>query len=150
MELISEFYSEMRSLSKEGITITSRQLESISRIAEAIAKAKLKDVVEKEDAKEAIDLITYCLKQTAQDPECGALDVDRIYGIPASKRGKTRQILDIIESESKNNEMVKEDIIIETAKEKYNILEEEVERILELLKIRGDIYSPRFGYWKLL
>jgi replicative DNA helicase Mcm len=150
MELISEFYSEMRSLSKEGITITSRQLESISRIAEAIAKAKLKDVVEKEDAKEAIDLITYCLKQTAQDPECGALDVDRIYGIPASKRGKTRQILDIIESESKNNELVKEDIIIETAKEKYNIPEEEVERILELLKIRGDIYSPRFGYWKLL
>ena len=150
MELISEFYSEMRSLSKEGITITSRQLESISRIAGTIAKAKLKDIVGKEDAKEAIDLITYCLKQTAQDPECGALDVDRIYGIPASKRGKTKQILDIIESESKNNELVKEDIIIETTKEKYNIPEEEVERILELLKIRGDIYSPRFGYWKLL
>ena len=148
MELICEFYSNMRSLSKEGITITYRQLESISRIAEAIAKAKLKEVVEEEDAREAIELITYCLKQTAQDPEEGTLDVDRIYGIPASKRGKTKQILEIIENESKNN-VVKEETIVEIAKNKYNIDEDEVERILELLKIRGDIYSPRFGYWRI-
>jgi len=148
-EVIINYYLKMRELSKDGvITITIRQAESLIRLSEAIAKAKLKNEVDAEDAKEAIELMHYCLEQISYDPENG-FDIDKIYGIPKTKREKTEVVLKIIEEECKDKEMVSEDVIYERAKEK-GISEEEVERILEILSIRGDIFSPRFRYWRIL
>ena len=49
----------MRSLgnSRKTITATPRQLESMIRIAEAIAKMRLSDTVEKRDVDESVRLI---------------------------------------------------------------------------------------------
>jgi len=49
----------MRSLgnSKKTITATPRQLESMIRIAEAIAKMRLSETIEKRDVEEAVRLI---------------------------------------------------------------------------------------------
>jgi DNA replication licensing factor MCM4 len=49
----------MRSLgnNKKTITATPRQLESMIRIAEAIAKMRLSETVEKRDVEEAVRLI---------------------------------------------------------------------------------------------
>jgi DNA replication licensing factor MCM4 len=49
----------MRSLgnSKKTITATPRQLESMIRIAEALAKMRLSDTVDKQDVEEAVRLI---------------------------------------------------------------------------------------------
>ena len=58
--------------------------------------------------------------------------------------------MNIIEELSKNTELIKEETIFEMAKEKYNMDEEEVKKILEFLKRRGEIYSPRFGYYQLI
>ena len=147
--LIIDYYLKMRELSKNGaITITTRQAESLIRIAEAVAKAKLKDEVEADDAREAIELMQFCLEQISYDPESGKIDIDKMYGIPQSKREKSEQILKIIEDESKHKDLVSEEVIFERAEE-YKIPVEEVERILEVLSIRGEIYSPRFGYWRI-
>ncbi len=153
-DLIVKYYIKMRELSKESgtIPITTRQAESLIRLAEAIAKTKLKNEVEEEDAKEAIELMNFCLKQISYDPEAGTIDIDRLYSIPKTKKEKTQEILNIIEEECKQNEneMVKEDIIIERASKEYGLSEEEVERILGILTVRGEIYSPRFGYYRII
>jgi len=146
-EIIIDFYLKMRKLSKNGaITITTRQAESLIRLSEAHAKARLKNEVDADDAREAIELMQFCLNHVSYDPEFG-IDIDKVYGIPKSKREKSEQILKIIEDElHKSKDMVSEEIIFERAEMPV----EDVERILELLSIRGDIYSPRFGYWRII
>jgi DNA replication licensing factor MCM4 len=57
-DLVQE-YTKMRSLgnSKKTITATPRQLESMIRISEAVAKMRLSQTVEKRDVEEAVRLI---------------------------------------------------------------------------------------------
>jgi DNA replicative helicase MCM subunit Mcm2 (Cdc46/Mcm family) len=62
------FYVDMRSASVEegeaaAINITVRQLEALVRIAEARAKAHLREEVSLEDAEAAIDLMPEALNR---------------------------------------------------------------------------------------
>jgi DNA replication licensing factor MCM4 len=72
MDLVQE-YVKMRSLGNNSKTITAtpRQLESMIRIAEALAKMRLSDIVEKRDVDEAVRLIKHALQQAATDPNTG-------------------------------------------------------------------------------
>jgi DNA replication licensing factor MCM4 len=76
-DLIAE-YVNMRSLgnSRKTITATPRQLESMIRIAEAIAKMRLSNEVEKVDLDEAIRLIKQAMQQSATDPSTGQINMD--------------------------------------------------------------------------
>lgn len=68
----------MRSLgnSKKTITATPRQLESMIRIAESLAKMRLSEVVEKRDVDDAVKLIKDALQQSATDPTTGEINMD--------------------------------------------------------------------------
>jgi len=72
MDLVQE-YVHMRSLGNNSKTITAtpRQLESMIRIAEALAKMRLSPIVEKRDVDEAVRLIKHALQQAATDPNTG-------------------------------------------------------------------------------
>lgn len=76
-DLVQE-YVNMRSLgnSRKTITATPRQLESMIRIAEAIAKMRLSQEVEKQDLDEAIRLIKQAMQQSATDPNTGQINMD--------------------------------------------------------------------------
>jgi DNA replication licensing factor MCM4 len=76
-DLVQE-YVNMRSLgnSRKTITATPRQLESMIRIAEAIAKMRLSHEVEKVDLDEAIRLIKQAMQQSATDPNTGQINMD--------------------------------------------------------------------------
>ncbi|XRP97794.1 AAA family ATPase (plasmid) [Methanocaldococcus sp. 16A] len=150
IELISNYYEEMRNNSNT-ISITARQLEALLRLSEAIAKAKLKDIVDEEDAKEAIDLVDYCLKEIAYDPETGNIDIDKIAGTPKSRRDKMDAVLNIIReiAELRNDGLAPEEEIYEKAKS-IGLSEKDVENALEYLKKAGDIYSPKSGYWGIM
>jgi DNA replicative helicase MCM subunit Mcm2 (Cdc46/Mcm family) len=60
----------MRSLgnSKKTITATPRQLESMIRIAESLAKMRLSEVVEKQDVDEAVRLIKHAFATICNRP----------------------------------------------------------------------------------
>jgi DNA replication licensing factor MCM4 len=79
MDLVQE-YVKMRSLgnSKKTITATPRQLESLIRIAESLAKMRLSEWVEKKDLDEAVRLIKQALQQSATDPTTGEINMDII------------------------------------------------------------------------
>lgn len=93
-DLIQE-YTKMRSLgnSKKTITATPRQLESMIRLAEAVAKMRLSETIEKKDIDEAVRLIKVAMQQSATDPSTGEIDMNIINtGVSTSSTEKVKEI----------------------------------------------------------
>ncbi|GBF35840.1 AAA family ATPase [Methanofervidicoccus abyssi] len=152
-KIIKDFYVNMRRLGEgdNPIPVTARQLEAIIRISEMHAKARLSKKVEEGDAKVAIEIIEECLNQVAYDPETGKYDIGKIMGqLPKSKYDKMDKILEIIKELSalSNDGLASEDDIIERASE-FGISKKEAEDLLDKLKRNAEIYSPRFGYYRI-
>ena len=60
------------------ISATPRQLESLVRTSEALAKMRFSSVVTREDAKEALRLLKVATQAAATDPRTGRIDMDMI------------------------------------------------------------------------
>lgn len=98
-ELISA-YTSMRQLgnSRNTITATPRQLESMIRLSEALAKMELNETVEKRHIEEAHRLINVALRQSATNPITGEIDMDLITtGVSTTTKEKVREIVDLID-----------------------------------------------------
>ncbi|CAO2814977.1 unnamed protein product [Amaranthus hypochondriacus] len=99
-EELTRGYVEMRKRgnfpgsSKKVITATPRQLESLIRLSEALARMRFSEWVEKHDVSEAIRLLEVALQQSATDHSTGTIDMDLITtGISASERLRREQVL---------------------------------------------------------
>eukprot|EP00828_Plagiopyla_frontata_P045514 TRINITY_DN7809_c0_g1_i2.p2 TRINITY_DN7809_c0_g1~~TRINITY_DN7809_c0_g1_i2.p2 ORF type:complete len:308 (+),score=40.68 TRINITY_DN7809_c0_g1_i2:763-1686(+) len=92
-----EGYTGMRRLgmTRHTISATPRQLESLIRIAEALAKMRLSQEVTAQDVEEAIRLMQVATQQAVTDPVTGQIDIDMITtGITAVARQKAQQIVE--------------------------------------------------------
>ncbi|KAI9673927.1 MAG: hypothetical protein M1817_002133 [Caeruleum heppii] len=92
-------YVEMRKLGEDvraaerRITATTRQLESMIRLAEAHAKMRLSDTVTAGDVSEAVRLIKSALKQAATDARTGLIDMGLLTeGTSASERRRKQDL----------------------------------------------------------
>ncbi|MCC7553617.1 MAG: minichromosome maintenance protein MCM [Methanobacteriaceae archaeon] len=151
--ILKEFYVSTRNSSPEEdspVPITARQLEAIIRLAEASAKLKLKDFVEKEDAERAVRLQLACLKEVGIDPETGEIDIDKVEGrTPKSDRDKLQRVIDEIEELSEEYAgQAPINVLTSNMMDKYDVSEEKVEAIIKNLKNKGVIYEPTNGYLK--
>ncbi len=149
---LQQYFLKLRSQSggdkaPRTIPISARQLEALVRLTEASARLRLSQKATQEDAKSAVDLLDYCLKQVAFDEETGTLDIDRITStISASQRNKISIIKEIVNDlESKVGRTIPLEDLIAAAKEK-NVSEEDVEDTLQKLKRSGDLFEPRRGF----
>ena len=84
------------------ITATTRQLESMIRLAEAHAKMRLSEQVTANDVSEAVRLIKSALKQAATDSRTGLIDMSLLTeGTSASERRRKgdlkRAVLDLLD-----------------------------------------------------
>ncbi len=152
IEEIKTYYVDMRNSNAEdgpirSVTISARQLEALVRLSEASAKIRLSDTVLKTDARRAIDILDFCLRQIGIDPETGKIDIDVIAtGIPASQRGKIATIKEIInELETKVGKVIPYDDILALAQEK-EMREPDVEEIIDKLKRNGEVFEPKRGF----
>jgi DNA replication licensing factor MCM4 len=99
MEDLCNLYLEMRKQgnTKNTISATPRQLESLIRLSEARARLRFSPTVDKEDIDEAIRLIKVATQQAATDPTTGVIDMDLIAtGMTTSSRQKLTQLSDTI------------------------------------------------------
>jgi DNA replication licensing factor MCM4 len=79
--------------SEKRITATTRQLESMIRLAEAHAKMRLSESVEDSDVIEAVRLIKSALKQAATDQRTGLIDMGLLTeGVSASERRRKEDL----------------------------------------------------------
>lgn len=131
----------------KSVPISARQLEALVRLSEASARMRLSTEATRDDAVKAIELLKYCLTEVGVDPETGVFDINRLEGVmPASQRGKVVIILELLrEMEEKLNGPVPKFDLIEKAKEK-GVPPEKVERLIDEMKMKGDIFEPRTGY----
>jgi replicative DNA helicase Mcm len=150
IEELRDYYLKMRSSAGQdakSVPISARQLEGLVRLSEACARLRLSDKVTKKDAKKAVELMDFCLRQVAFDEKTGTFDVDRISSeISASIRNKLITMKELIqELEMKTGKVIPVEDILKAAAEK-EITEAEAEEILQKLKRGGDIFEPRRGF----
>lgn len=151
IEELQEYYMKMRasagSAGVKSVPISARQLEGLVRLAEASARLRLSDKVLKRDAKKAVELLDYCMRQIAFDEKSGTFDIDRIAtDMPASTRNKLITMKEIIQAlEAQVGKTIPVDDVIKAAADK-DITEGEAEEILQKLKRAGDIFEPRKGF----
>lgn len=91
-------YMAMRQLGQMGqtkvVTATPRQLESMIRLAEALARMRFSDLVELEDVEEADRLMQVATQKAATDPKTGKIDMDSINtGVSTADRQKKEQLV---------------------------------------------------------
>ncbi|KAI9891897.1 MAG: hypothetical protein M1814_002282 [Vezdaea aestivalis] len=96
-------YVEMRKLGEDvraaerRITATTRQLESMIRLAEAHAKMRLSPTVTAADVREAVRLIKSAIKQAATDARTGLIDMSLLTeGTSASQRRLKQDLMSFI------------------------------------------------------
>ena len=81
-EELVDGYVKMRQLGSAGgrkvVTATPRQLESLVRISEALARIRLSKTVDKQDSTEALRLMRVAMQSAAIDPRTGLIDMDKI------------------------------------------------------------------------
>lgn len=80
VEALVRGYVDMRRRgeSSKTITATTRQLESLIRLSEALAKMRLSPTVLPEDVEEAIRLMKIATHRAATDPRTGLIDMDML------------------------------------------------------------------------
>lgn len=150
---IEEYYISLRSKAKENspVPITARQLESIVRLAEASARVRLSEIVTAEDVDRVTRIMERSLTQIAVDPETGELDIDFAFS-GTSKRQRDRiwtmkKIIEELEDLSENG--APEEEILRRA-ESEGIDEAKAKEILSKLKINGEIFSPKYGFYRVV
>ncbi|OLY84373.1 DNA replication licensing factor mcm4 [Smittium mucronatum] len=83
----SSYSNGYGSSSNKRVTATTRQLESMIRMSEALAKMRLSNVVEENDVTTAFNLMREALRESATDPRTGLIDLDLLNtGFAASDR----------------------------------------------------------------
>ncbi|THG01993.1 hypothetical protein TEA_002559 [Camellia sinensis var. sinensis] len=99
-EQLTRGYVEMRrrgnfpGSSKKVITATPRQIESLIRLSEALARIRFSELVEKKDVMEAFRLLEVALQQSATDHSTGTIGMDLITtGVSASERMRRENLL---------------------------------------------------------
>jgi replicative DNA helicase Mcm len=152
VEELKRFYIELRNkpVTSESamrpIPISARQLQALIRMSEASAKMRLSEEVSKEDAKKAIELMTYYLTQVGYDYESKTFDIDKISGkFSSSQRNKIFMVKEVITAlESKMGKMIPYEEIEKELEEK--ISKDELEEAINRLIKDNEIYRPKKGY----
>jgi len=149
IERLQKFYLELRKKSiNSSLAIGPRQLEALTRITEARARAALRQQATAEDAEAAIRIMTQSLQQVGVDIT-GKPDIDIIMtGKPKSLRDKSAVIIKLIVEAEKETGLVDEAWLVKELKDTYGISESDTQKILNQLLREGVIYHPRDGFIK--
>jgi replicative DNA helicase Mcm len=144
---IQDFYVNLRSQGAGDdapVPVTARKLEALVRLAEASARVRLSDTVDEADARRAIDIAEYCLKDIGMDPETGELDADVVEtGTSKSQRDRIKSIKSLISQiEEEYDEGAPVDVVIERAEEEA-MDASKAEHEIDKLKQKGEVYEPQ-------
>ena len=124
-ELLVDGYVKMRRMggNKKTITATPRQLESLIRLSEALARMRLQEIVTGEHVKEALRLMKVALQQAAIDPRTGTIDMDLIQtGRSASSRQRMSGLVDAARSLLENRRTsIMDRLFAELTQQRYEL-----------------------------
>ncbi len=146
-EAIQNFYVDLRVQGESDdnpVPITARKLEALVRLAEASARIRLSDQVEKTDADRVIELVRGSLEDVGVDPETGELDADIIEsGTSKTQRDRIKNIKSLISDvEAEYDEGAPREEVLDRAEE-IGMERSKAEHEIEKLRQKGDVYEPQ-------
>ncbi|WP_280535348.1 LAGLIDADG family homing endonuclease [Halopenitus sp. POP-27] len=144
--VIEEFYVDLRSKGADEdapVPVTARKLEALVRLAEASARVRLSDTVDREDADRATDIVESCLKDIGVDPETGQFDADVVEtGTSKSQRDRIKNLKALIaDIEQDYEEGAPVEEVIDRADE-VGMDPSKAEDEIEKLRRKGEVYEP--------
>jgi len=155
IEPIKTFYVNLRKRSErdgsKGIPVNLRGIEGLIKLAEANAKIRLSEIVERQDLEVAKEILLFCLAQIGFDDETGIYDMSRITEkVPFSKKGKVNAFWKIIKElyERIGKNLNYSDIIYEA--KKIGIDKWDCDNYIEELKVDMKIIEPEKGIYRIL
>ena len=150
--ILIDYYVKMRGMGgrDKPMPITARQLEALSRLAEASARSRLSDKVEVVDSNRVVDIMMDCLKDVAFDSMRGVFDIDKATAKMSQKsRDSVHELLTVIGSLQGDGSARVEDVVNEMVARKL-LSREKVEQMIDQFLREGRLISPRYGLVKLV
>jgi len=153
-EAIENFYVDLRSKGADEdapVPVTARKLEALVRLAEASARVRLSDTVEKSDADRVIEIVRSCLKDIGVDPETGEFDADVVEtGTSKTQRDRIRGIKDIVgELQDEYDDGAPIEEVLDEA-ETNGMERSKAEHEIDKLKQKGELYQPNKNHLRTL
>ncbi len=154
-EALSAYYMQLRDLaagSDKPVPITARQLEALVRLAEASARIRLSQDIQKDDAERVIKIVDSCLREVAYDPKTGVFEIDRVSsGITKGRRDLIRTIKQTIRQILKDtgNDRVAIAELMDTLVPQ-GFSREEIKAQIDLFLREGEAMEPKTGFIKLI
>lgn len=114
-DLLRDRYVQLRCSGDGAVPVTARQLEGLTRLAQAAARWRLSPEVAREDAEMAIRVQLASLQSVGVDPDTGAFDIDRIAtGRTHSQHDRMRIVEKIVrelQADSKRGSAMRDDVV---------------------------------------
>jgi replicative DNA helicase Mcm len=151
-EALKTYYLRLRGLAEpnKAVPVTARQIEALIRLAEASARIRLSNTIDKSDAERVIHIVDACLRQIAYDAKTGTFDIDKIAtGISKEKRDIVRVIKDAIRDIGGEGKRASIEQVIETASQK-GFAREKVREGIDMLLRNGEAMEPKNGIIQLI
>lgn len=155
VEELEKAYIDMRKLGAHGpkkvVTATPRQLESLIRLSESLARMRLAPEVTRNDVVEATRLVKVAMQRAATDPRTGQIDMDLIAtGRSTAARTRLQDLanelkkmitydpvrLDVLQGDIARRATV--DVPLADVREAVRSLEEQ-----DLVLVTGDLRNPQ-------
>lgn len=150
--IIQEFYLRMRKASSnEGspLAIGPRQLEALTRLSEARARACMREKVTVDDAVAAIQITTRSLEEVGIDLGSGKVDIDLLMtGKPKNARDKVGVVMKKVLELSKDSGMVETEILYEKLQQDCGLSHGDSAKFVGQLLRQGALFEPREGFLK--
>lgn len=148
---LADSFQDLRQVNGDGedapVPVTMRKLEGIQRLAEASARVRLSETVEKHDIDRARRLIGRSMRDVGLDPESGQLDADIIEtGTAKSQEDRIQWIKQYI-AEHEGADPVPNEALV-TAAEEHAIGENQLNYEISKLKQKGEIYEPQSDHYR--
>src|SRR5512137_176230 len=146
------YYLKLRGIAEQNkpVPVTARQLEALVRLAEASARIRLSNTIERHDAERVIHIVDACLRQIAYDARTGSFDIDKIAtGISKEKRDIVRVIKDAIRDIGGEGRRASKDQVIELVVSK-GFSKDKVETGIDMLVRSGEAMEPKLGILQLI
>ena len=139
------------------ITATTRQLESMIRLAEAHAKMRLSEEVTADDVIEAVRLIKSALKQAATDSRTGLIDMSLLTeGVSSSERRRKedlkKALIQILDDMTRNGNGVRIPELAKRLQDESSVAVEsnELTDALKSLELEGGVQIVGEGARKVV
>ncbi|MFL2947449.1 MAG: AAA family ATPase [Candidatus Poseidoniales archaeon] len=147
MAILVDHYTEKRQKMDDdvnSVSLTARTIEATLRMAEARARLFLREYVTEEDARQAIAM-DGIWRHLANDSN---INSDHT-GVPKRAQSAERTIMAIVRNLCRELDGECTTPQVYNAGLEQGFDEETIDRVLNNMRNRGDLYSPRIGLWRL-